>query len=63
MCAYTLRPGPLYAQKNKRSEMKGHEAREDMKRKRKRSVRRGKDEKGTKCGGREPMSPDLIATT
>ena len=33
MCAYTLRPGPLYAQKNERSEMKGHEAREDMKEK------------------------------
>ena len=63
MCAYTLRPGLLYAQKNERSEMKGHEAREDMKRKRKRSRWRGKGERGTKWRGREPMKPDLITTT
>ena len=40
--------------------MKGHEAREDMKRKRKRSVRRGKNEKGNKWRGRKPMNPNLI---
>ena len=53
MCAYTLRPGPLYAQKNERSEMNGHEAREDMKRKRKRSVCEGEKVKGEPNGGDE----------
>ena len=42
MCAYKLRPRPLCAQEKERSEMKGHEAREDMKRKKKKRCVKGK---------------------
>ena len=45
MCAYKLTPGPLCAREKERSEMKGHEAREDMKRKRKKKCVKGKRER------------------
>ena len=51
----------MCGQEKERNEMTGHEARQDMKREEERKcVRRGKDEKGTKWRGREPMRPDLI---
>ena len=51
MCAYTLRPGPMCAQKEEGVKCQdtktgGHEGKEENK-----CVQRGKDEKGTKNGG------------
>ena len=54
----------MCAQEKESSEMTGHEARKDMKRKEERKcVKRGNDEKGNQWRGREPMKPDLITTT
>ena len=41
MCACMLRAGPVRMQKKERSEMTGHEGGENMKRKRRGSVREG----------------------
>ena len=54
----------MCTQKKERDEMTVHEAREDMKEKKRKEVCKGeKDEKGTKWRGREPMKPNLITTT
>ena len=51
MCAYKLRPGPLCAREKDWSEMKGREAREDMKRKRKKKCVKGERMKREPNGG------------
>ena len=52
------------AQKKERDEMTGHEAREDMKEKKRKEVCKGKRmKKGTKWRGPKPMKPNLITTT
>ena len=51
-------------QKKERDGMTGHEAREDMKEKKKKECVKGKGMKrGTKRRGRESMKPNLITTT
>ena len=54
----------MCTQKKESDEMTGHEAREDMKEKKKKEcVKRERMKRGTKWRGPEPMKPSLITTT
>ena len=54
----------MCTQKKERDEVTGHEAREDMKEKKRKEVCKGERMKrGTKWRGPKPMKPNLITTT